>query len=504
MTTPTRNLTSKTVRGMQWTLGAAVLGAAVQVGYSAVMARLLDPEAFGLLAMGLVVLRFGSHFGSLGVGSALVQKQDLSEATVRAAFTASVLLSLLVFAIFWTFSPLVGGLFGSPEVVPIVRALAASFILTNLSVTAQSLLRRELRFRVLSFIEVLSYVFGYCITGIAMALTGFGVWSLVGATLAQSLVSAIALNVACQHSFRPNFSWQDMKPLYTFGGKVSLITFVVVLSSNLDTLVIGSVLGASALGLYNRGQLLVNLPLQKFSTSLSKVLFPAFSRVQNEPEKLRHSYLVLVGVAGSVLMSVGFGMAAAAPEIVSTILGPGWEGAIPIVSILAIAAPIHLLTHFVGVLLEAQARLTVKLVIRSVHLVALGLLFVLFSRWELVGYAIALLVAVVGLNVAYTVVVSVALRIDLRALSRAYLSALGCGILAALAIYWTSQLVEILGGSVGVVLLVQVASGATVLIAALLLGPQREAVRPILSRVLPSGTSGRVARYLDRWRSAPR
>lgn len=489
---------------MQWTLGAAVIGAVIQVGYSAVMARLLEPEDFGLLAMGLVALRFGSHFGSLGVGSALVQKLHLTERTVRAGFTASTLLSFIVFAIFWIASPLIGSLFGSDAVVPIVRVLAVSIVLTNISITAQSLLRRELKFRILSVIEVLSYLIGYCVTGVAMALAGYGVWSLVGANLAQGLVSTLALNFARRHNYRPNLDWQEIKQLYTFGGKVSAVSFLEFLSFNLDALVIGRILGANALGLYNRGQMLVNLPLQKFSTSLSKVLFPAFSRVQHEAEKLRQSYLVLVGVAGSILMATGFGMAAAAPEIVFTLLGPGWEGAIPVVRVLAIAAPLDLLTHFVGVMLEAQAKLNVKLIVRSVHLIGLALLFIVFARWEIVGIASALLIAIVGLNIAYTAVIGVTLRIGMRALGRAYLSALGCGALSALTIYWASHLARALDGTVGMVLLVQVATGATVLAVSLLVGPQKVAARPILIRMLPRSTTRRFARYFDRWKSAVR
>ncbi len=483
------NLASRTLHSLKWTYGAAIVSALAQIGYSAVMARLLDPAAFGLLAMAMAALRFGSYFGQMGVGSALVQKEAVANVEIRAAFTSSALLGLVFFALFWVSGPLIGRLYSSSELVPIVRVMAVTLLVNNLAVTSQALLRRNLRFRILSIIDLVAYVGGYCVTGIAMALTGWGVWSLVGAALVHALISTVWLNSAVRHSFLPTLNWAHFKKLYSFGSKVSVISFLEFLSSSLDTLLIGATLGATSLGLYNRGQMIARLPLQLFSTSLTKVLFPALSSVQRDTEKLRQGYLLLLGVAGSVLMAAGLGMSVAAPELVSILLGPGWDDAIPVLIVLAIATPLHLLTHFGGVLLEAQAALNAKLVLQSCYLLLLFLLFTLLKEMGLLGFGLALIVGALLLNVAYAFVICRLIDLQRTAVVSSFGSSLASGVATALAIYASTRLMTSFGAPDGLVLALQVLVGAATMIAVLFLGPQRKASRALLRRALPNEPS---------------
>jgi len=133
----------------------------MQIGYIAVMARLLEPAAFGLVAMAQVVLRFGSYFAQMGMGQALIQKKNISKENIRAAFTSSVFLGFIFFVIIYFGAPLSLYIFNDIEVIPIIRVMALSLVLTGLSTTSLSLLRRNFRFKELAIVEIISYVIGY-------------------------------------------------------------------------------------------------------------------------------------------------------------------------------------------------------------------------------------------------------------------------------------------------------------------------------------------------------
>ncbi|RZK62313.1 MAG: hypothetical protein EOO59_02880, partial [Hymenobacter sp.] len=195
-TTPTKphtTLGAAALRGIKWTTAAAVLTAVMQVGYTAIMARLLDPAAFGLVALAGVVLRFGGYFAEMGLGHAIVQRPQLSNNDLRASFTASLLLGLGVAGIFWALAPLSVLVLKNPAVVPLVRALALGFIIASVGLTATSVLRRDMRFDVLAKLEVVAYVLAYGGVGLGSAWAGAGVWSLVAASLAQQLISGLGV-----------------------------------------------------------------------------------------------------------------------------------------------------------------------------------------------------------------------------------------------------------------------------------------------------------------------
>ena len=143
----TDNLTSKTLHGLKWSYLSTIVNSVLQIGFTAIMARLLEPAAFGLIAMAGVILRFGSYFAQMGVGSALIQKKEISDEDVRAAFTSALFLGILFCVLVWLCAPFAIYIFDNEKVIPIVRVMALSFVITGLSTTALSLLRRNMKFR---------------------------------------------------------------------------------------------------------------------------------------------------------------------------------------------------------------------------------------------------------------------------------------------------------------------------------------------------------------------
>ncbi|WP_400191519.1 lipopolysaccharide biosynthesis protein [Hymenobacter sp. B81] len=491
---PAPSLTAATVHGVKWTTAATISTSLLQVAYTAVMARLLPPEAFGVVALAGVVLRFGSYFAQMGMEQALIQKADLHDDDVRVAFTSSVLLSALFAGLLLLGAPLATLFFDEPAVVPVVRALACGLLLTGLNATALSLLRRQMRFRTLALLEVASYVLSYGAVGIGLAAAGFGLWALVGAQLAQALLLTVLAYGAVRHSLVLLLRWEAYRPMLAYGSRMSAISFLEFFTSSLDTLLIGRLLGAAALGLYSRAWMLVGLPVYLLTSSVAKVMFPSFSQVQADRERLRTVYLSSVVLVGALVMPICAGVAVAAPEIVLVMLGPKWQAAVPILQVVCAAFALSMVTMFAGVVCDATATLTRKLVLNLVYTGLLAGLFVGFSRYGLLGVAAAVVLGELVRTGLYLGLMRQVLRVSPWQVLRAY----GPGVMAAVtvaaaigAVAWALR-----GSATPLPLLfaAEVLTGALALGAGLLLWPParlRTEIGRILAR-LPLPRHGRL------------
>ncbi|MBT9393576.1 lipopolysaccharide biosynthesis protein [Hymenobacter sp. NST-14] len=395
------NLTSAAVHGVKWTTAATVITAVLQIGYTATMARLLSPAAFGLVALAGVILRFGSYFAQMGMEQAIIQKPDLTRADIRAAFTSSLGLGALFAGLLVLGAPLAADLVRQPEVVPVVRVLAGGIFLTGLNATALSLLRRRMQFRTLAVVEVVSYVVSYGALGIGLALRGYGVWSLVAAALGQNLLLTLLSYAAERHDLRLLFDWATYRPLVAYGGRMSAISFLEFVTGSLDTLLIGRLLGAAALGIYSRGWMLIGLPVYLLTTSVSKVVFPSFSQVQADRPRLRTVYLGSITLIAALVIPICAGAAVAAPEIVRVMLGPDWTAATPILRVVCAAFALSMVTMFAGVVCDATATLTPKLWLNLLYVVLLPGLFYGLSRYGLPGVAAAVVLGEVVRTMLY-------------------------------------------------------------------------------------------------------
>jgi len=378
--------------GITWTYASIAVGAVIQLGVTGVTARLLDPAAFGLVAMANVLLRFGGYLAQMGVGRALIQRQALTTEDVRAGFTSSAALGLVVAVAVVASAPIAGGFFGTQEVVPVVRWLALTFLANGLGATANALLRRELRFRQAGLVEVLSYALGYGAPALLLASNGFGVWSLVAGAVGQSAVAAGLAYGLTRHPVRPLLDAVVHRRLLGFGAKVSLISFLEFIGSTLDNIVIGRFGTAAQLGLYNRALMLASLPTYQLSNGIAKVLFPVLAGGQSNLLEFRTALARATTTAIKVVLPVGLGMAVAAPELVRVVLGQQWVETIPMLRVLSVAMAANVLATFPGIALEALA------VLRAKTLAQLGFVIIL-------GTGLLLAASLGGFHLQTTVVV---------------------------------------------------------------------------------------------------
>ena len=371
-------LTAQTASGLSWFYLSTMTFMVANLAYTATLSRLLSPAAFGLMAVANLVVLFIQFFARMGLGSALVQKPDLSEEEIRAASTAGIALGLACMAFVWILAPAFTVLFRTPGLTPVLRGLSVSFVFMGWSMTGLGLLRRELRFRTLSIISAGTYVFGYLVVGVGLALLGAGVWSLVAAAVAHGATLAIAQYAVLRHPLRPVLRWEPYRAVCGYGARLAGAHLLDYGGSNVDTFTVSRVASTAVLGQYTRAYYLVFQPLTNYlAQALTNVLFSTLSRIQQDLGRLRRAYFSVLSLGNLMLFPICAGIAVAAHELVLVVLGPQWNLAAGLVPWFALAGGCHVVSQLTQLLAEARAELNRSLVVQTVFIVALVLFLVI-------------------------------------------------------------------------------------------------------------------------------
>lgn len=329
------SLTHRTLSGMAWVAWGSGVMAVLKVVVLVLLTRLLSPADFGVVSAALIIIVFALTFSQLGLGPALVQRPDLQPRHVSTAFFASVAFGLVAGGLIWLAAPLIAGFFRMEALASVVRVLALQFPILGFSAVAESLLQRNLRFRLLANADVVTYGLGYG-TGIVLAFLGWGLWSLVAAHLLQSVLRAAILLRAEPPKLRPRPTWQSFWELMDYGFGQSAGRIGVFLANQADNLVVGRFLGAVALGLYSRAYQLMAVPTALLGDVLDRVLFPTMARVQDDPRRLASAYLQGTAFIALVTLPAGVVAAVLAPELVNVAFGNKWAALVSPFQVLAL------------------------------------------------------------------------------------------------------------------------------------------------------------------------
>lgn len=324
-----QSMTYKTLSGLFWLFSSIGVQSILQGLILIVMSRLLDPKDFGLVGATSVILGFSSIFSQLGIGPAIIQYPALETRHIRTGFTFSLFFGMFMTGLVSLAAPFIADFFRMGGLVLILRVMSLIFIIQGASVVAESLLQREMHYRSLAGIQIISYSVGYGGVGIGLGLLNFGVWSLVGANLAQAFLNTVILHICKSHSRLPQFDRSAMKDLMYFGGGHTLSRIGNYIAGQGDNLIAGRYLGATALGLYGRAYQIVGMPITLFAEALNRVLFSAMAKVQNDPKRLKTSYRQCNAIIALIILPISAFMFILAPEIVDIFLGPKWMDIIP-------------------------------------------------------------------------------------------------------------------------------------------------------------------------------
>src|SRR5438477_543881 len=331
-----RDLTRQTLGGLVWIGGGKVVYAGLRLLVLAILARLLSPADFGIVGAALVVVGFSAIFSQLGLAPAIVQRPVLERRHLEAAFSASVLFGLLLGVLLWVSAPLAARFFHIPGVEPVLRVLAWMFPLDGLSAIAESQVQRELRFRWLATMEVLTFVLGYGVVGVVLALLGAGVWALVAAQMAQTALYTVILIVSRPPALRLLPDRAAFGELMYYGGGFTVSKIANYFALQVDNLVVGRWLGATALGFYGRAYELMAGPPHLLGDAVDRVLFPAMASIQTDTRRLAEAYRRGVGLMALIMLPASLVLFIVAPELILAMLGPHWTAVVTPFQILAL------------------------------------------------------------------------------------------------------------------------------------------------------------------------
>jgi O-antigen/teichoic acid export membrane protein len=374
------------------------------LGVFLILAKLLSPVEFGIVAMAGSLIVLINVLCELGLGDALVQRQDLDADHLDAAFWTALISAGTCALTIYLLAPSIASIYGQPDVEYILRALTPLFLFQGLTVVPQAVLQRSFGFRQLALRSLLGSVIGGSVALLG-AKHGAGAWSLVGQQLSVAAVSVLGL--WCFSSWRPrrSFKGSRAKELLAFGRSVIGARVLNVAASKLDDFIVGLFLGPVALGVYSVACRMLLALEQLFCQGIDTIALAAFSRASGDLPEMRRLFSAATKAAAVLAAPVFCGVAILAPEIIRATLGERWIVSAPVLQILLLAGFIHALMHFNHAVFKAcdQPHLSVRVAAYSTGLNFITLM--LAVRYGVVAVAVSylirsVLIAPVGLRMA--------------------------------------------------------------------------------------------------------
>jgi O-antigen/teichoic acid export membrane protein len=383
---------SRILRGLAWKAASGGFRQVSHIAVALILARLLTPHDYGIAAMVLVFSSLIIIFSDLALGAALVQRRELDERDRSTVFWTSTGVGLVCMLLGIALSWPLAAFYGEPEVQPLFAALSVGFLVTALGTTQVALLNREMNFRSLELRLMAGTVCGAAV-GITLAASGHGPWAIIGQQMAAAFASTVLLWALSPWHPRFMFSVASLRDLGSFSLKVFGTRLVFYLNRNADNLLIGRFLGAAALGAYAVAYNVMLAPVARIAAPLVQVLFPAFSRLQDERERIASMWLRATRVVATITIPGMTGLVLVAPEFVRVALGDRWDAAIPVIQILAWVGLLQSLQGMNSGILQACDRAGTLLRCAIITVIASLVAFAVGMQWGIVGVAAAYAVA---------------------------------------------------------------------------------------------------------------
>ncbi|MBN1846254.1 MAG: lipopolysaccharide biosynthesis protein [Sedimentisphaerales bacterium] len=345
-----KDLKGRSVRGGAVTVFAQAGNFVLRMGSIFILARILTPDDFGIVAMVMVLTNFALMLKDAGLSIATVQNPRIDHRQVSKLFWINVAIGLTIAAAICALAPAVAWFYGESRLVPITMSFGIVFVFSGLTIQHQALLRRHMRFFTVSVVEV-SAMAASVVVAIIAGLLGSGYWALVIRYIAQAAALAAGMWIACP--WRPQMPRRgvSVRKLLAFGGNVTGFNVVNYFARNADKLLIGRFIGSAVLGLYTKAYELLMLPISQIQTPLSLVAIPAFSRMQDRPDKFRKYYVELIMLVGFISMPLVVLLGVCSKEVVLLLLGDQWLAAAGIFQILAVASFIQVVWFTAGIVM---------------------------------------------------------------------------------------------------------------------------------------------------------
>ena len=453
-------LKGKSVSGFGWATVQQLLGRLTTFSVNLVLARLLVPEDFGVVAILNIFLAISLTLADAGFASSLARTEHLDEEDTSTVFYFNIAMGLLLYSILFVIAPWVADYFHNPVLVDVLRVQALSFVISSLGSVPGILLWRKMKFRQETYIQILQGMISGGV-GICMALAGFRYWALVGLAITNAMTRAILLFYFS--GWRPKllFSKEHLKHHFAFGSRMAVSRIIVAIYDNLTLAIIGRNFSTRSLGLYNNANSLYVVPVATIADPIYKVTYPVRVKVQRDPEKLRAGYRRMIRLLFQLSCPVMVLLISLATPLYHFLYGDKWMEAAPFFQILCICGVLYPINAYNTSILEVTGRSDLHLrleVVRRIIGVILIFTGLLFGIYGLLWSAVIIQVFYLYINSYYSGrIISYPLRQQLAELIPFALMAAAAGavvwaldnmLLSSLADFWRLSLGSVTMGVV--------------------------------------------------------
>jgi len=398
------SLKQKAISGASWSLTGRVIQHGVQFIIGIVLARLLLPAEYGLVAMALVFITISYVFVDSGFSSAIVQRKNLSSSDLSTVFYLNLGVSILVFIILYLSAELIADFYNESQLIKIVRILSFIVILYALTIVQNSLIKRDVNFKLKARIEIVSQILSGIIA-IYLAYKGYGVWALIW----KSLLNQIFINIQLwlKNNWFPSleFSKSAFIELFSFSSRILIADIIDRVYNQAHRLVVGKFFPPSELGFYTRAEQFKNLPSYAISNSLMSFLLPVFSKMQDEPERLKNAARKVLKIIMFFNINTLFLMGIIAKPLIQVLLGERWLPSVSYFQLLVFVGlfyPLHAINIQVIIALgRSDLSIRIEMIKKIVGIPAILLGIFVSIKAMIIGMIFTSLIAL-AINTYYT------------------------------------------------------------------------------------------------------
>lgn len=379
------SLKSRTLTGIFWSFIDLVARQGVQFVIQIILARLLLPEHFGIIGMTVLFIALANVFIDSGFSQALIRDQQTTDTDYSTVFYFNLAAAIVIYIILFTTAPSIGRFYGEPQLVPIIRVLAVVVLLCASSIIQRVILTKAVDFKTQSKISMIAVLISGTVT-IILALSGFGVWSLVFNVVSMQLIQSILLWVFNRWMPSLTFSVQSFKKYYHFGYKILLSNLLETFYENVYFLLIGRFYSSKQLGLYTNAVKVRDLASMSIAATVQRVTYPVLSMMEEE-EQLKAGFRKIIKMSAFINFPLMIGLAAVAEPLFMLLLGEKWLASVIYFQLLCVAGMLYPL-HAINLnILQVKGRSDLFLFIEILKKVLLTVLIgvSLFFKWGIIG-----------------------------------------------------------------------------------------------------------------------
>lgn len=329
---------NKVLSGLIWKFGERITAQIVTFVVSVVLARILTTDEYGLITLVTIFITFANCIVVNGFGSSLIQKKEVDNVDFSTVLYFQIGAALIIYFILFISAPLIASFFGEGYelLVPVLRVLGIRIPLTAINNVQQAYVSRKMIFKKFFFSTIIGTAVS-AVVGIAMAYKGFGVWALVGQYLTNTIMDTVILGLTIHWKPVLKFSWKKLGVLFKYGWKILVSGLINEIYNELRTIVIGKLYTKNDLAFFDKGKQIPNLLVTNINTSISNVLFPAISGVQDRAQDVKNITRRSISVSAYIMCPIMFGLAVVAEPLVTLLLTEKWLPCVPYMQIYCIA-----------------------------------------------------------------------------------------------------------------------------------------------------------------------